>query len=235
MAPVRPNIDAAEIGKFERLADQWWDRQGQFKALHDINPLRLDYIDGRARLAGRQVLDVGCGGGILTEAMAKRGAAVTGIDLAEASLRAASTHGAQSGLSIDYRHVAVEQLADEQSGTFDIVTCLEMLEHVPDVSATVNACARLTKPDGHIFFSTLNRNPKSFLFAIVGAEYILNLIPKGTHEFARFIRPSELARCARDAGLHPADITGLVYNPITRGYALSHDVTVNYLMHARKA
>jgi len=235
MAPARPNIDAAEIGKFERLADQWWDCQGQFKALHDINPLRLDYIDGRARLAGRQVLDVGCGGGILTEAMAKRGALVTGIDLADASLRAASTHAAQSGLQINYRHVAVEQLADEQPGTFDIVTCLEMLEHVPDPGATVSACARLTKPDGHVFFSTLNRNLKSFLFAIVGAEYVLNLIPKGTHEFARFIRPSELGRRARDAGLQPADIAGLVYNPITRGYSLSRDVTVNYLLHARKS
>ncbi|MBA2409439.1 MAG: bifunctional 2-polyprenyl-6-hydroxyphenol methylase/3-demethylubiquinol 3-O-methyltransferase UbiG [Gammaproteobacteria bacterium] len=235
MAPLRPNFDAAEIAKFELLADQWWNRQGQFKALHDINPLRLDYIDGRARLTGRQVLDVGCGGGILTEAMAKRGALVTGIDLADASLRAASTHAAQSGLQINYRNVAVEQLADEHPGTFDIVTCLEMLEHVPDPGATVNACARLAKPEGHVFFSTLNRNPKSFLFAIVGAEYVLNLIPKGTHEFARFIRPSELGRRARDAGLQPADITGLVYNPITRGYALSDDVTVNYLMHTRKA
>ncbi|MGH8503047.1 MAG: bifunctional 2-polyprenyl-6-hydroxyphenol methylase/3-demethylubiquinol 3-O-methyltransferase UbiG [Gammaproteobacteria bacterium] len=235
MPIAKPNVDPAELDKFERLAHRWWDVRGEFRALHDINPLRLDYIDGRARLAGKQVLDIGCGGGILAEAMARRGAAVTGIDLAQAPLNAARLHAAEAGLTIDYRSVASEQLAAEKPETFDVITCMEMLEHVPDPGAIVTACARLVKPDGHVVFSTINRNPKSFLFAIVGAEYVLNLIPKGTHEFARFIRPSELDRWVRNAGLETAHITGLIYNPITRGYRLATDVTVNYLLHARKA
>jgi 2-polyprenyl-6-hydroxyphenyl methylase/3-demethylubiquinone-9 3-methyltransferase len=234
MQHPKPNADPAEIAKFEGLADRWWDLQGEFKPLHDINPLRLDYVAQRARLDGRQVLDVGCGGGILTEAMARKGASVTGIDLAEAALAAARLHLHGSGLEIDYREIAAEELADTRPESFGIVACMEMLEHVPDPVSTIAACARLVKPDGHVFFSTINRNPKSFLFAIVGAQYLLNLLPRGTHEYGRFIRPSELSRWARNARLDIADITGMAYNPLTRGYRLTRDVSVNYLMHARK-
>jgi 2-polyprenyl-6-hydroxyphenyl methylase/3-demethylubiquinone-9 3-methyltransferase len=235
MQHVKPNADPAEIAKFEGLAHRWWDRAGEFRPLHDINPLRLDYIDQRARLEGKKVLDVGCGGGILSEGMARRGASVTGIDLAEASLVAARLHVQQAGLEIDYRNVAVEEVAAGQQESFELVTCMEMLEHVPDPASTVAACARLVRSDGHVFFSTVNRNAKSFLFAIVGAEYVLRLLPKGTHEYARFIRPAELSRWARGARLEVQDITGMTYNPLTRSYRLGRDVAVNYLVHARKA
>jgi 2-polyprenyl-6-hydroxyphenyl methylase/3-demethylubiquinone-9 3-methyltransferase len=234
MQPRELNADPAEIGKFEDLAHQWWDATGEFKPLHEINPLRLDYIDLRARLKSKMVLDVGCGGGILAEAMARKGAQVTGIDLAEASLRAARRHMEASGLTIDYRLIAAEELAASEPQSFDVVTCMEMLEHVPDPAAVVDACSRLAKPGGHVFFSTVNRNPKSFLFAIVGAEYVLGLLPKGTHEFANFIRPSELSRWARDARLDVADLVGMSYNPFSRRYGLGRDVSVNYILHARK-
>jgi 2-polyprenyl-6-hydroxyphenyl methylase/3-demethylubiquinone-9 3-methyltransferase len=227
------NFDPAEIAKFEALAHRWWDPASEFKALHNINPLRLDYIDSRAALDGKRVLDVGCGGGILSEGMASRGAEVTGIDLAEAPLSVAKLHLLESGLKVDYRRVNAEALAEERAGTYDIVTCLEMLEHVPDPSSTVAACARLVKSGGDVFFSTINRNPKSFLFAIVGAEYVLRLIPRGTHEYARFIRPSELSRWARIACLQWEDITGLTYNPITGVYSLGDDIDVNYMAHTR--
>ncbi len=229
------NFDPAEIAKFEGLAHRWWDPESEFKALHDINPLRLDYIDTQATLAGKYVLDVGCGGGILSEGMASRGANVTGIDLGEAPLSVAKLHLLESGLKVDYRRISAEALAEEQAGKYDIVTCLEMLEHVPDPASTVAACARLVKPGGDVFFSTINRNPKSFLFAIVGAEYVLGLIPRGTHEYARFIRPSELGRWARIAGLQWEDITGLTYNPITGAYRLGDDIDVNYMVHTRLA
>jgi 2-polyprenyl-6-hydroxyphenyl methylase / 3-demethylubiquinone-9 3-methyltransferase len=234
MQHVKPNVDAGEIAKFQNLAHRWWDTNGEFKALHDINPLRLDYIDWRARLNGKRVLDVGCGGGILTEGMARRGAAVIGIDLAETSLSVARAHARESGFEIGYRNIALDNLAAEQPESFDIITCMEMLEHVPDPAAVVTACARLVKPDGHVFFSTINRNAKSFLFAIVGAEYILRLLPKGTHEYARFICPAELSRWARGARLEIKDITGMTYNPITRSYRLGRDVAVNYFVHTRK-
>ena len=227
------NFDPAEIAKFEALAHRWWDPASEFKALHDINPLRLDYIDSRAALDGKRVLDVGCGGGILSEGMASRGAEVTGIDLAEAPLSVAKLHLLESGLKVDYRRVNAEALAEERAGTYDIVTCLEMLEHVPDPSSTVAACAQLVKSGGDVFFSTINRNPKSFLFAIVGAEYVLRLIPRGTHEYAKFIRPSELSRWARIARLQLEDITGLTYNPITGLYSLGDDIDVNYMAHTR--
>lgn len=235
MNNVTPNRDPAELAKFDQLSDRWWNRNGEFKPLHEINPLRLGYIDQRARLGGKTVLDVGCGGGILTEAMALKGAHVTGIDLAEKSLAVASVHAQQSGVEIDYRVIAAEDLAAIQPESFDVVTCLEMLEHVPDPAAVVLACARLVKPDGHVFFSTLNRNPRAFLFAILGAEYVLRLLPKGTHEYARFIRPAELARWARNAQLDVTDMAGLSYNPLTRAFRLTRDVTVNYFLHARKA
>lgn len=227
------NFDPAEIAKFEALAHRWWDPESEFKALHAINPLRLDYIDNRAGLAGKRVLDVGCGGGILSEGMASRGAQVTGIDLAEAPLSVAKLHLLESGYAVNYRRVNAEALAEEQTGMYDIVTCLEMLEHVPDPSSTVAACARLVKSGGDVFFSTINRNPKSFLFAIVGAEYVLRLIPKGTHEYARFIRPSELCRWVRAASLQWEDVRGLTYNPITGFYSLGDDVDVNYMVHTR--
>jgi 2-polyprenyl-6-hydroxyphenyl methylase/3-demethylubiquinone-9 3-methyltransferase len=235
MPPTASNVDAAEIAKFERLADRWWNRDGEFKPLHDINPLRLEYIDRRARLSRKQVLDVGCGGGILAEGMAEMEATVTGIDLSEASLQAARLHLERSSLAIEYRAVAVEELAASRTESFDVVTCMEMLEHVPDPERTVAACGRLLKPGGHAFFSTINRNARSFLFAVVGAEYILRLLPRGTHEFAHFVRPAELGRWIRDAGLDLADVTGLIYNPLTRSYRLGPDVSINYLMHARKA
>lgn len=235
MDNITPNRDQAELAKFDQLSDRWWDQDGEFKPLHDINPLRLGYIDQRARLRGKIVLDVGCGGGILAEAMARKGARVTGIDLAERSLAAASAHAEISGFAIDYRVVAAEDLAVAEPESFDIVTCLEMLEHVPDPAAIVSACARLTKPNGHVFFSTINRNPKAFLFAILGAEYVLRLLPKGTHEYARFIRPAELARWVREAQLDVTDMAGLSYNPLTRVFRLTRDVTVNYFLHARKA
>ncbi len=234
MSDIDPtdNVDPAEIARFEQLASRWWDRESEFRALHEINPLRANWIDERAPVAGRRILDVGCGGGILTEALARRGATVTGIDLGEAPLAVARLHSIESGIEVAYRRVAVEQLAEEEPGSFDIVTCLEMLEHVPDPAAVVAACGRLAKPGGQVFFSTINRNPKSFLFAIVGAEYLLGLLPKGTHTYARFIRPAELAAWCRNADLEVRDMTGLRYNPLTRNYSLHDgDVDVNYLVH----
>ncbi len=230
MTTTPTNMDPTEIAKFEALASRWWDPNSEFKPLHDINPLRLDYIDRLAGgLAGKRVLDVGCGGGILSEAMAARGAEVTGIDLGEAPLSVAELHLLESGEQVEYRRIAAEALADEMPAAFDVVTCMEMLEHVPDPGAIVAACSRLVKPDGKVFFSTINRNPKSFLFAIVGAEYLLNLLPKGTHEYAKFIRPSELDHWARQSGLETIDVTGMSYNPLSGRYWLGNDVSVNYL------
>jgi 2-polyprenyl-6-hydroxyphenyl methylase / 3-demethylubiquinone-9 3-methyltransferase len=229
------NVDAQELAKFSELAHRWWDRESEFRPLHEINPLRLDWIDALAGVRGKQVLDVGCGGGILSEAMAKRAAHVTGIDLAAKPLGVARLHAMEAGVSnLDYREIATEDLAAEVPASFDVVTCMEMLEHVPDPSAVVRACTALLKPGGWVFFSTLNRNPKSFLFAIVGAEYVLRLLPRGTHEYARFIRPSELARWARDAGLALQGSRGLEYNPITRRYWLSDNTSVNYMLACRK-
>ena len=229
------NADQAELDKFGALASRWWDPESEFKPLHAINPLRLEWIQESAgNLAGKKVLDVGCGGGILSEAMARTGADVTGIDLADKSLKVARLHGLESGVKVDYRKVPVEQLAAEQPGQYDVVTCMEMLEHVPDPGSIVRACAALTKPGGWVFFSTLNRNPKSFLFAIVGAEYLLRLLPRGTHTYDMFIKPSELAAAARGAGLEPVGMRGMEYNPITQIYSLSSDTSVNYLMATRK-
>ena len=228
------NADQIELDKFAQLAHRWWDPNSEFKPLHDINPLRLDYIDRIAGLAGKTVLDVGCGGGILSEAMARTGADVTGIDLADKSLKIAKLHGLESGVKVEYRKVPVEQLAAEQPGQYDVVTCMEMLEHVPDPGSIVRACAALTKPGGWVFFSTLNRNPKSFLFAIIGAEYLLRLLPRGTHTYDMFIKPSELAAAARGAGLEPVGMRGMEYNPITQIYSLTSDTSVNYLMATRK-
>ena len=229
------NVDRAEIAKFEELAHRWWDRGSEFKPLHDINPLRANYVDERSPVAGQKVLDVGCGGGILAEALASRGGIVTGIDMGEAPLAVARLHQLESGVSVDYRHITAEQLAAEQPGSFDIVTCMEMLEHVPDPGSVVEACARLCRPGGSLYFSTLNRNPKSYLFAIVGAEYLLRLLPRGTHDYDKLIRPSELAGWVREAGLEAQDMTGLTYNPLTQHYRLNpRDVSVNYMLHARK-
>jgi 2-polyprenyl-6-hydroxyphenyl methylase/3-demethylubiquinone-9 3-methyltransferase len=223
------NVDPAEVAKFEELASRWWDPHSEFKPLHDINPLRVDYIERRAALAGKQVLDVGCGGGILSEAMARHGARVTGIDMGEAPLSVARLHQYESGVEVDYQRITAEQLAAAQPGSFDVVTCLEMLEHVPDPASVIHACAQLVKPGGQVFFSTLNRNPKSYLFAILGAEYLLRLLPKGTHDYRKFIRPSELDEWARQAGLELDDLTGMSYNPLSGEYRLGDDVDVNYL------
>ena len=229
------NVDPLELEKFSQLAHRWWDPASEFKPLHDINPLRLDYIDGIAGLRGKRVLDVGCGGGILAEAMAERGAAVTGIDLAEKPLKVAQLHLLESGLQVDYRLAAPEALASEMPASFDAVTCMEMVEHVPDPAGVVKACAELVRPGGHVFFSTINRNLKSYLFAVVGAEYVLKLLPRGTHDYARFIKPSELAAMCRAAGLDVAAVTGMTYNPLTRIYSLGDDTDVNYILHAAKA
>ncbi|QEL65669.1 3-demethylubiquinone-9 3-methyltransferase [Oryzomicrobium terrae] len=228
------NADPAELQKFSDLAHRWWDPNSEFKPLHDINPLRLDWIERNAGLAGKKVLDVGCGGGLLSEGMAARGADVTGIDLSEKALGVARLHLLESGKHVDYRLIAAEALAEESPGTYDIVTCLEMLEHVPDPAQTIAACARLVKPGGQVFFSTLNRNPKSYLLAVIGAEYVLNMLPKGTHDYAKFIRPSELARWARESDLEPAELIGMSYNPLTKRYSLGTDTAVNYLMRTRK-
>ena len=230
------NVDQAELTKFSSLAHRWWDVDGEFGPLHAINPLRLDWIDGIAPLKGQRVLDVGCGGGILADAMARKGAEVLGIDLAEKSLKVAQLHALEAGTSqITYRLVAAEALAAEMPGQFDVVTCMEMLEHVPDPASVVQACARLAKPGGWVFFSTINRNPKSFLMAILGAEYVLNLVPRGTHEYARLLRPSELARFCRDAGLDMQQSCGLQYNPISGRYRLSTNTSVNYMLATRKS
>jgi 2-polyprenyl-6-hydroxyphenyl methylase / 3-demethylubiquinone-9 3-methyltransferase len=228
------NVDPAELEKFSALASRWWDPQSEFKPLHQINPLRLDWINGLAQLPGKRVVDVGCGGGILSESMARLGATVKGIDLADKPLKVAQLHGLESGVQVDYEAISAEDLAAREPATFDVVTCMEMLEHVPNPAATISACAAMTKPGGWLFFSTLNRNPKSFLFAIVGAEYVLRLLPRGTHEYAKFIKPSELADAARDAGLDLEELIGMTYNPFTKVYALGRDTDVNYLMAFRK-
>ena len=228
------NIDQAEIAKFEAMAERWWNPQGEFKPLHDLNPLRLNYIKQRAGLRSKTVLDVGCGGGILSESMANEGADVTAIDMAEGPLAIAASHAKKSGVDITYRRATVEQLSNEQAGAFDIVTCMEMLEHVPSPSSVIRACARLTKPGGDVFFSTINRNPKAFLLAIVGAEYVLNLLPKGTHEYARFIKPSELDTWAGETDLNLSNLTGIHYNPLTQRYSIGGNVDVNYLIHFQR-
>jgi 2-polyprenyl-6-hydroxyphenyl methylase / 3-demethylubiquinone-9 3-methyltransferase len=228
------NVDPAELQKFATLAHRWWDPNSEFKPLHDINPLRLQLIDELAGLQGKRVVDVGCGGGILSESMSARGADVTGIDLGEKALKVAELHRLESGANVNYRLIEVEALAQEQPGSFDVVTCMEMLEHVPDPAAVVRACATLVKPGGHVFFSTLNRNPKSYLFAVIGAEYVLNMLPKGTHEYAKFIKPSELAEWAREAGLTVSGMRGMSYNPLRKHYSLGTDVSVNYIMHTVK-
>jgi len=229
------NVDPAELAKFSDLAHRWWDPESEFRPLHQINPLRLEWINGISPLQGKKVLDVGCGGGILTDAMARSGAQALGIDLATKSLKVAQLHALEAQTpNVQYREVTVEALAAEQPASFDVVTCMEMLEHVPDPSSIVRACAQLVKPGGHVFFSTLNRNAKSFLFAIVGAEYVLNLLPRGTHEYAKFIRPSELARDCREAGLEWQDTRGMEYNPLTRRYWLSADTSVNYMVATQR-
>ena len=225
-----PNADPAELEKFGQLAHRWWDPHGEFRPLHEINPLRLGWIESLAPLAARDVLDVGCGGGILAEAMARRGARVTGIDLSEKPLRVAQLHLLESALQVRYELAAAEDFAARHAGSFDLVTCMELLEHVPDPASTVAACARLLRPGGRAFFSTINRNPKAYLFAVIGAEYVLKLLPRGTHDYARFIRPSELAQWCRGAGLRAAEMTGMTYNPLTRRYRLEPDCSVNYLI-----
>jgi len=235
MNNATPNVDAAEIHKFEALASRWWDPDSEFKPLHDINPLRIDYIDERAPLAGSKVIDVGCGGGLLSEGMALRGANVTGIDMGEAPLTVARLHQHESGVQVDYQQITAEEMAIQHPGAFDTVTCLEMLEHVPDPASVIQACADLVKPGGDVFFSTINRNPKAYVLAIVGAEYVLRMLPRGTHDYRKFIRPSEMERWSRNAGLQLQELSGMTYNPLTCEYRLGHDVDVNYLAWFRKA
>jgi 2-polyprenyl-6-hydroxyphenyl methylase/3-demethylubiquinone-9 3-methyltransferase len=229
------NVDQAELAKFNELAHRWWDPHGEFRPLHEINPLRLDWIDGRAQLAGKAVLDVGCGGGVLAEAMARRGARVTGIDLSEKALRVAELHLLESELAVRYEHAMPEAYAAAHPAEFDVITCMELLEHVPDPASMVAACARLVRPGGQIFFSTINRNPKAYLFAVIGAEYILKLLPRGTHDYQKFIRPSELARWARASDLTPEEMIGMTYNPISRQYKLGADCDVNYMLRCLRA
>lgn len=225
------NVDPAEIAKFEELASRWWDQQGEFKPLHEINPLRLHFIDERVQLNGKRVLDVGCGGGILSESMAKLGADVTAIDMGKAPLSVARLHAMESDVEVNYQQITVEELAEQQPHSFDAVSCMEMLEHVPDPSSVIKACQKLVKPGGSVFFSTINRNPKAYIFAIVGAEYLLKMLPKGTHEYAKFIKPSELDEWSRQADLQLKNITGLSFNPLTNQYKLGKDVDVNYMCH----
>lgn len=233
---ARPNVDPQEIAKFEALASRWWDRNSEFRPLHEINPLRANFIDELSPVAGKRLVDVGCGGGILAEAMAQRGADVVGIDMGEAPLSVARIHQLESGLDIDYRQSTAEELASTEAASFDVVCCLEMLEHVPDPASVVAACAKMARPGGNLYFSTINRNPKAFAFAIVGAEYILKLLPTGTHEYSKFIKPSELASWIRDAGLTLREMTGLTYNPLTQQYRLNpRDVSVNYMLRAEKS
>lgn len=234
MTTANPNVDPEEIAKFEQLASRWWDPDSEFKPLHDTNPLRLDFIDARVGgLEGKRVVDVGCGGGILSESMALRGARVLGIDMGEAPLAVAQLHQLESGAVLDYRRVTAEALAETEPASFDVVTCMEMLEHVPDPASTIQACARMVKPDGHLIFSTINRNPKAYLFVVIGAEYLLRMLPKGTHDYRKFIRPSELDGWLRAAGLTLREIIGLHYNPLTRSYRLGPGVSVNYMVHCR--
>ena len=229
------NVDPQEIAKFEALASRWWDRSGEFRPLHEINPLRANYIDEHSPVAGKKLVDIGCGGGILAEAMAQRGAAVTGVDMGEAPLAVAQLHQKESGLDVRYLQSTAEELVEAEAGTFDIVCCLEMLEHVPDPASVISACAELARPGANLYFSTINRNPKAFVFAIVGAEHILHLLPAGTHDYAKFIKPSELAGWVREAGLVVEGMTGLTYNPLTRHYRLNpRDVSVNYMVHVVK-
>lgn len=228
------NVDPVELEKFSQLAHKWWDAQSEFKPLHDINPLRLGYINRHASLASKTVLDVGCGGGILAESMAHLKADVTGVDLADKSLQVAKLHLLESGEQVNYRKIAVEQLAAESPQHYDVVTCMEMLEHVPDPSSVIAACARLVKPDGWVFFSTLNRTPKAYLFAIIGAEYVLNMLQRGTHDYAKFIKPSELAQACRNNGLNVIEVTGMNYNPLSKIYSLGNDTSVNYLIACHK-
>ena len=229
------NVDLTEIAKFDALAASWWDREGQSKPLHEINPLRLSYIQQRCTLEEKQVIDIGCGGGILSEALAQSGAKVTAIDMGESALNVAKLHALEAELSIDYQLSTAEAIVKAKPEQFDVITCLEMLEHVPDPDAIIAACARLVKPGGHLFFSTLNRNPKAYLLAVVGAEYMLNMLPKGTHDYKKFIKPAELAASCRRSGLTVLDMTGLSYNPLFKQYKLGTDVSVNYLMHCQKA
>ncbi len=229
------NADPGEIAKFSELAHRWWDPSSEFRPLHEINPLRLAWIDDKAALSGKRVLDVGCGGGILAEAMARRGAQVKGIDLSDRALKVAELHLLESGLPVDYEKVAAEALAAREPGSYQVVTCMELLEHVPDPGSTVRACATLAAPGAHVFFATINRNPKSYLFAVIGAEYVLKLLPKGTHDYAKFVKPSELSQSCRDAGLAVRNLVGMTYNPFTRIYSLGRDTDVNYILHAVKA
>ena len=228
------NVDPAELQKFAALAHRWWDPNSEFKPLHEINPLRLNFIDSKVGLQGKRVLDVGCGGGILSESMSEKGADVMGIDLGEKALKVAQLHRLESGVKVDYRLVSVEDLAQQMPESFDVVTCMEMLEHVPDPAAVVRACAALVKPGGTVFFSTINRNPKAYLFAVIGAEYVLNLLPRGTHEYEKFIKPSELSSWGREAGLSVVGTKGMSYNPLTKHYWLGDDVSVNYILHTVK-
>jgi len=234
--PTSDNFDPAELAKFSELAHRWWDTESEFRPLHQINPLRLGWIDGQVPLNGRRVLDVGCGGGILADSMARKGAEVLGIDLATKALKVAQLHALEAQTKgVQYREISAEALAAEQPGSFDVVTCMEMLEHVPDPSSIVKACATLVKPGGHVFFSTINRNAKAFLFAIVGAEYVLNMLPRGTHEYAKLVKPSELAGYCRASGLSLQQTRGMEYNPLTRHYWLSADTSVNYLFATQKS
>jgi len=228
------NVDASEIAKFEALASRWWDPTSEFKPLHEINPLRLNYINRRANLENKNVIDVGCGGGILSESMALAGANVTGIDMGKAPLNVAKLHALESGVKVDYQQSTAEEFAEKSPEQFDVVTCLEMLEHVPDPHSVIESCYKLVKPSGHVFFSTINRNPKSYLYAIVGAEYVLQLLPKGTHDYNKFISPAELESWARDVELSVRELTGMTYNIFTKKYSLGHDVSVNYLMHCTR-
>jgi len=229
------NVDRNEVAKFEAMASRWWDVNGECKPLHEINPLRLNYIDEKsAGIAGKKVIDVGCGGGILSESMAQRGATVSGIDMSEPSIEVARLHLYESKLEVDYQRTTAEAYAEQHPHSFDVVTCMELLEHVPDPASVIRACATLVKPGGHLFFSTINRNPKAYLFAIVGAEYLLKMLPKGTHDFAKFIRPSELGTWTREAGLTTHDISGLSYNPLTQHYSIGDDIDVNYMMHTQQ-
>ncbi|MEM8845401.1 MAG: bifunctional 2-polyprenyl-6-hydroxyphenol methylase/3-demethylubiquinol 3-O-methyltransferase UbiG [Pseudomonadota bacterium] len=229
------NFDQEELEKFESLAYRWWDKDSEFKPLHDINPLRLNFIDERVSLTGKRVLDIGCGGGILSESMAQRGAAVKGIDLGKAPLSVARIHSKESNLDVDYEMISAEDIAAREPESYDVVTCLEMLEHVPQPQSIINACSHLVKRNGDVFFSTINRNPKSYLFAIIGAEYVLNLLPKGTHDYKKLIRPSELESWARHSNLNTQELIGMSYNPITKKYWLGKDVSVNYLMHTQRS